>query len=737
MTLRRRFSITTITASYMVAMLPLASVAPVVSTPDPIATEGRVLQSATDQTAAAVAKIKFAFENGLPMAGNWNATTNGGFEPSWQVSDLINGAQGGKVIIPWFRISSATVNEGGKLLWDSARTSIEAPLRFAAEHKLPIALVYTQLEATLVTNEYRALPLAQNPTMQNLDGTFSPVLSPLGAVAPWQTLGTSWATTDLMAEMQKIYPDPPLVLMVSNDESPILKVEKECPLDNQNTCQNILDEKRYVDAYGTGRGLTHQVQTGLDGYNARYAALFAGIRQGLTTPWASSAKFIGYNDFGNRFGITKTSAPPVRLPIDPLGQYWSAVGDGVSARYYLDDWSVIDYDMVQSPQVEANNVKFAIDYIRQTKPDFWHEVSTWTGLPDKMSYWEKQGQVFSSATWQGLIRFLLMVEKPNSVRDYRNSTDKRDQYEDLFRVTIDAVTEVSDNATIRDFFLNGTVVANPVRKHPYSYVPADFADMSRWFMLDVDLNEPMSTWTSIASPVKVFSVAHVKGSAPNREWLLFAHAPRGDEPNAKITVPGFGEVSVPVKVSGSYFRLIESDRSIMSVPVSVKSSDPILSVPYPPEALTVAVASNTQINLSWQDGNKFATTTQIERAVGGEAALFSLLTTVNSGVFTYSDTNLTPGQTYKYRVRACNQMVCSLYSSQVTVKNLGGGLLPSSPPLQNIAPVISGVLSQYTVKAGEELTISLVVTDADKDSVTVSIKNAVAFPGAIVTPISP
>lgn len=88
------------------------------------------------------------------------------------------------------------------------------------------------------------------------------------------------------------------------------------------------------------------------------------------------------------------------------------------------------------------------------------------------------------------------------------------------------------------------------------------------------------------------------------------------------------------------------------------------SAPVAPTGLTAHV-SGTQVSLNWIDNSSNESGFQIERATGSGA--FALLATVGANVTTYVDTGL-PKTSYRYRVRAYNDVGTSAYSNTVSVK---------------------------------------------------------------------
>ncbi len=87
---------------------------------------------------------------------------------------------------------------------------------------------------------------------------------------------------------------------------------------------------------------------------------------------------------------------------------------------------------------------------------------------------------------------------------------------------------------------------------------------------------------------------------------------------------------------------------------------------YPPEAptgLSATTVSSSQINLSWTDNSNKEAGFKIERKIGADGT-YSQIATVGTNVTAFSNTGLTVGTTYYYRVRAYNFVDNSNYSNE-------------------------------------------------------------------------
>jgi transcriptional regulator CtsR len=87
-------------------------------------------------------------------------------------------------------------------------------------------------------------------------------------------------------------------------------------------------------------------------------------------------------------------------------------------------------------------------------------------------------------------------------------------------------------------------------------------------------------------------------------------------------------------------------------------------IPATPSDLEATTVSKSKIKLTWTDRSNNETGFKIERRVGGGS--YSQIATVAANITTYSDTGLSAGKTYYYRVRAYNSTGNSAYSNQVS-----------------------------------------------------------------------
>ncbi len=152
-----------------------------------------------------------------------------------------------------------------------------------------------------------------------------------------------------MRQFQAWYPDPPLVLLISNNEHAKL------------TAGDAEQSRRYLDRFGSGKSDDFKRQVIGEGWIERYGAMLSALREGLVSEsWRKNSKCVGYEafppvHFGRWSGWKEYSlVSPGRL--DPFPLCW----DGGSPSYYLHNWMALTDYTVWSPQIESMNWVFML-----------------------------------------------------------------------------------------------------------------------------------------------------------------------------------------------------------------------------------------------------------------------------------------------------------------------------------------------------------------------------------------
>ena len=362
-----------------------------------------------------------------------------------------------------------------------------------------------------------------------------------------------------MKQLQEWYPDPPLVILLSNNEHAKL------------SWKHVETDQRYLVKYGKRRDDDFKRKVVGDGWIERYRVLQQGMRAGLVNPqWQKAAVFVGYDAFGpphvGRWsGWPESSLHTTgRIAPDPL--MW----DGGSPSYYAHNWNPSTDYTVWSPQVEFQNLVFMQNEAYRLNPKFWFELSTWDGYAptepnDKRKYYADRGQRFTPERYAGFVQFGMWLTRPRAVREFRGWTQPWDENRAFFLALVAAVDRVHADPVLGEFWRKGELVANPARRHPYeTAIPAEYAACNRWFLLDADANPRSDAW-GLQQVISVYALALVRGVRPARRWLVYAHSPLEDRGRVEISVPEYGPVVVPVSRSGSFHRVEEQTGSVLEV----------------------------------------------------------------------------------------------------------------------------------------------------------------------------
>lgn len=499
----------------------------------------RSLEEGTIQAirAAAADRTQEGARHPLPLAASWNdGTVVTGFGPAYQIAQI----QGGRYLLPWFTLSvpPVTPTDGYPAATDALY--YEPAVQYLARNHLPLSFETTQWETLLprVSAEY---------TKTDPNGHSAP-LSPLGPIDPWYQVGREWARHGTLRRLQRLYPDPPLVLFVSNNEYPKLSP----------------DELRAGYSSSADAGAIARRRAIGDAWIARYKMLLRGFREGLESPaWRANAVFVGYDAFMSPAIGRWSGWPHYSLYVPGRSEPWPYAWDGASVSYYVHDWAPDSDFMVWSPQVEAMNYVAVLDEVRRAKPAFWFEISTWDGQQpgqptDKRRFYTLRGQELTASRYGGMVQFGMWLLRPRVVREFRNPEDDRIRFGPYFEAILSAVARVHDDATLRTFWSTGRLLENPVGGHPYQEaLPTELASRPRWFLLDSASNPPRP-W-ELATPLKVFSLAMERGTKPHREWLVYAFSPLDEAADVEIALPGGPALRVRATCGGAFTVLEEGD----------------------------------------------------------------------------------------------------------------------------------------------------------------------------------
>ena len=504
----------------------------------------------------------------LPLVSHWNMGSQGrGWTPQYQLELLA----GGHHILPWLGWPRRNPDASGK---NAKRFGdyYGAIIAYCREHKLPICFRGTQWEAMLVKRQYRELPAERCPTVITPEGKTIAKLSPFGPVDPWRDPAAEYVDTPAMKRLQSAsggYPDPPLVLFVSNNEAPDLRWHQ------------VEQSKRYLDKYGQGRPDEFKRQVTGEGWMERYAAMFAAMREALISEtWRKNVRFVGYGAFGaSHFGRWSAWKDYSLITDEWTSPNWH-IWDGGSPSYYTHNWNDNRDHWVFSTQVQSMNWIFQLEEAWKANAGFWWEISTWDGnasnwtaqtecttemlKKSKACQYARDGQTYTPDRHLGWVQFGMWLLRPRVVREFRGSTTPFEPWRPFFERLLFAVDRVYADQTLAEFWRHGRLVPNRAHRHPYQEdVPEKYRNVNRWFLLDTNLDPPRP-WEHKTN-IPVFSLALVRGDRGKRRWLIYTHSPLEDRQDVAISVPGFGRITVDVPRAGAFYLIDEADRATTPV----------------------------------------------------------------------------------------------------------------------------------------------------------------------------
>ena len=456
----------------------------------------------------------------LPLLAHWHRMT---MPPSWQIEMI----RKGHPLLPWISYhrgmsAERVAEEYGEALATFRRWN------------LPIVLLTGgQWEADFYgSDEYLEAPADETGATLGLDGKMLKSVSPFSPVEPWRELGVKWTANAGCRKFQQVYPDPPLMFFLGNNEARDL------------SWNDVEKSKRYMAEYGPGRSDEFKRKVVHDGWGERYGALVAGMKAGLANgEWRSNCRVIAYNGF--------------RQP------WW----DGAVPEAYDNHWQPTKKAFhVYSCQAEMMNLHFIKPQRLDDDPDFWVEVIFWDGDGGKAVQYEELGIAYTPELYGGWTQYVLWTATPRVAREWRGSAYRRDEgWWPYFATIIRAVDLVHADPVLKRFWRRGELVANPEVENPVTHgIPEELQGCERWYRLSTNLDPPQPWKQETRLPV--YSLARVLGDAPKREWLLYAHAPLGKAlQDVEVSVPGYSTVTIDVNVSGSFYHIKEVDGSVTPV----------------------------------------------------------------------------------------------------------------------------------------------------------------------------
>lgn len=453
-------------------------------------------------------------------------------------------------------------------------------LEYARRHKLPICFRGWNWAASVTGHQEKRIQLGKQTIPDTaranalIDGQLNERFTdPFGPVAAWQEWGRFWLGNELMKQIQAIYPEPPLVIFLNNNEAGEIL-----------TSAGVEKYDRFIAKYGKeARSREFMDKAVREGYEQRYAAMFAAAKEAATAAaWKTNLRFIAYNTLAGTAYIGNGKQPNPGIGFEPE-KGWTKwrIYDGSMPELYDNDWQPGKMDIrPDGMQAEAGNYYSMQARVFAERPDFFWTTISWDGgvpsavfrgrrATSKPYRYALAGERWDLPRYEGWVQFSLWATRPRLAYEFRAGEPLDAVRKGTWLALLNSVDRPWKNKLLQEFWRFGELVPNTAERPWHDELPDDappwLKELNRWYLLTCDANPSRETWEK-GTKLTAFAQALVLGKEPTRRWLINAHAPAGGLSNVKVQLPGYGEVELPVVTrSGAFYVLSESDRSLKPV----------------------------------------------------------------------------------------------------------------------------------------------------------------------------
>ncbi len=419
-------------------------------------------------------------------------------------------------------------------------------------------------------------------------------MGPWGSSVAWEDLGEAHATSVQMDWFQAQYPNPPRVLYWSNDEFQ-LSTGNNGSADYSRCHYDPRYRALYAD-YATRTEAQRMADLG-NRLITQYGNFWTSFTTNLTeTDWQNNIQHVGYSK-GLTYNFKDCTAWYQWQYGGVLGNsladitWYHHVYNGSSAEIYDDknDSDVLAFKAINSMQNLAMVSRFYRGIVEGIDPDYWYEGIVWDGylwgtnLLAKGAYYTARGITYTPEYYKGWTQYCLWIMQPRQWRCF-NDDDLSGQYGEDWQVIKDQVAHVHSDATLQRFWRSGTLVENPAVitasyggctniTHPYQAVTsgsgwdysATFCGYPKNYHLTTSLDTvwgspggcPRTSTEDTNHLRACWTLAYLLGTAPTREWLIYAHSTGisgSTLTNVVVTIPSYGDVTLPeVPVEGAFY----------------------------------------------------------------------------------------------------------------------------------------------------------------------------------------
>jgi hypothetical protein len=207
----------------------------------------------------------------------------------------------------------------------------------------------------------------------------------------------------------------------------------------------------------------------------------------------------------------------------------------------------------------------------EREPGNWYELIFWNGNENKQQQYIEDGlERTTPERYRGWIQYGMWLMTPRVARQWNNHQHDRmgeNGYWSTMKEIIAAVDTVHNDPVLRKFWRQGELVPNTEHENRWApgWLGEDSRKANRYFLLDTS-EHPNGTpedW-GLETKIPVFALARKIGDSPNREWLIYAHAPMGDKKNVDVEIPNYQTVSIDKVTEGGNFYHVKQNNSTVT-----------------------------------------------------------------------------------------------------------------------------------------------------------------------------
>ncbi len=232
----------------------------------------------------------------------------------------------------------------------------------------------------------------------------------------------------------------------------------------------------------------------------------------------------------------------------------------------------------------------------------------------------------------------------------------------------DGTTQLATNDNITGSTDSRIVIVVPATERVMVEVAASTGTSNGHYELRVEIRRLPAIPTSLA-------VAVTSGTAVNLTWVDNADNESGYDVErctgasctdfALVTTTAANATSYAdaALTQGSEYRWRVRARNDVGTSAFTDIAAAAMVGPATPTGLTATTVSNGQIDVTWTDNATNETGYEVERCAGAACDTFTTLASLPAGAVSYSDVSVAFNTSYRYRVRATNNVVPSDYSN--------------------------------------------------------------------------